>query len=180
MLRRRLIALVVALGSMAGLAGCGDEYVHGAGVYTATATTAAVETMTSPAAVEPMQMTDAGGTESSEIGRISASQRRAVRQASTAARRFLAGYLPYSYGRRAATRIRAVSPTLRRTLAREAPRVPPALRAKARPRLQALRLSGITGRQVIMLARIEDGQSGYAALVTVQRQGHRWAVSRVR
>jgi hypothetical protein len=175
-----LIALTMALAGTAAIAGCGDEYVRGAGVYSTTSPTPAAATVTSPQAVAPVQTTDAGGTESSELGRISASQRRAVRQASAAARRFLAGYLPYSYGRGSAEKIRFVSASLRRTLARQAPRVPPALQAKARPRLKDLRLSGIAGRQVIMLARIDDGQSRYAALLTVQRRGQRWAVSQVR
>ena len=177
---RRLIAAMMALTGVAGLAGCGDEYVKGAGVYSATSTTPAIQTPTSTTPVEPAQTTDAGGTEGSEAGTISPAQRLAVREASTAARRFLAGYLPYSYGRQAATRIRSVAPELRRTLARQAPRVPPALQAKARPRLQGLTLSGIAGHQVIMLARIDDGQSRYAALLTVQGQGHRWAVTQVR
>jgi hypothetical protein len=177
---RRLTAVVMALASAAGIAGCGDEYVRGAGVYSATSTTPTVQTATMPAVVEPVQSTDAGGTESSEVGRLSAAQRRAVREASAAARRFLTGYLPYSYGRASATTIRSVAPTLQRTLARDTPRVPLALRAKARPRLRGLQLSGITGRRVIMLARIDDGQSRYAALLTVQRRGHKWAVSQVR
>jgi hypothetical protein len=175
-----LIAVAMAVASTTAMAGCGDEYVRGAGVYTNTSTTTTpAVTATSPDAVAPVQTTDAGGTESSEVGSISASQRRAVRAASRAARRFLAGYLPYSYGRRPAAKIRYVSASLRRTLERQAPRVPPALQAKARPRLQDLRLSGTAGGRVILLARIDDGQSRYAALVTVQRRGQRWAVSRV-
>jgi hypothetical protein len=181
-LARRLIAAGIALASAAGIAGCGNEYVNGAGVYSNTSTTPpAAQTATTPALVEPepVQSTDAGGTESSEVGKISAAQRLAVRQASAAARRFLAGYLPYSYGRRPATLIRGASAQLRRTLVRDAPRVPLALQKKARPRLRGLQLSGISGQQVIMLARIDDGQSRYAALLTVQRQGQRWAVSQV-
>ena len=96
------------------------------------------------------------------------------------ARRFLAGYLPYSYGRRPPRTIRGLTPDLRRDLVRHTPRVPPALADKARPRLTGLTLSGIDGRQVILLARIDDGRSRYAALLTVQRQGQRWAVSQVR
>jgi hypothetical protein len=104
-----------------------------------------------------------------------------VREASEAARRFLAGYLPYSYGRRPASSISSVTADLRRELVRHTPRVPPALAAKARPRLEGKpRLSGIAADQVILLARIDDGQSRYAALLTVQRRGHRWAVSQVR
>jgi hypothetical protein len=175
---RRLIAVVMAAGSAVAISACGDEYERGAGVYSTTST-AGVQPATTPA-LPPVQTTDDGGTESSEVGRVSAQQRRDVREASTAARRFLAGYLPYSYGRRDARAIRSVTPALRRELERHAPRVPPALAAKARPRLQGLKMSGIARRQVILLARIDDGRSRYAALVTVQRRGQRWAVSQVR
>jgi hypothetical protein len=96
------------------------------------------------------------------------------------ARRFLAGYLPYSYGRRPASSIKAVTPALRRDLVRHTPRVPPALAEKARPQLLGLTLSGIADDRVILVARIDDGQSRYAALVTVRRQGQEWAVSQVR
>jgi hypothetical protein len=45
--------------------------------------------------------------------------------------------------------------------------------------LLGLTLSGIADDRVILVARIDDGQSRYAALVTV-RQGQEWAVSQVR
>ncbi|MGH2944283.1 MAG: hypothetical protein ACRDLN_16075, partial [Solirubrobacteraceae bacterium] len=74
-----------------------------------------------------------------------------------------------------------VTPTLRSALVRQAPRVPPALAAKARPRLTKLDVSGIADRErVILMAHIDDGQSRYVALLTVQRRGSQWAVSQVR
>jgi hypothetical protein len=176
---RGLTVAVIALASAAGIGGCGDEYSRGAGVYgdTTTTATATTATQTTPA---PLQTTDSGGTESSETRRLSAAQQRAVRDASTAARRFLDGYLPYSYGRGKADAISSVTPALRRTLAKNAPRVPPALAAKARPRLLGRpQASGISGGRVILLARIDDGQSRYAALLTVRRQGSQWVVSQV-
>ena len=175
---RRLIVVVMALAGATAVAGCGDEYVRGAGVYSNTTSTPAVATPTTPGA--GVQSTDSGGTESSEVGEMSAAQKRDVRDASEAARSFLAGYLPYSYGRRPARSISSVTPALRRELVRHTPRVPPALAAKARPRLQGLKLSGIAPDQVILLARIDDGQSRYAALLTVQQRGQRWAVNQVR
>lgn len=181
MVARRLTCALIALASAAGIGACGDEYVRGAGVYSAT-TTVPAEQATIPTPAEPVQTTDAGGTEGVEAPKLTAAQQRAVREASAAARSFLAGYLPYSYGRRDAAAIRSVSPSLRSTLARNAPRVPPALAEKARPRvLGRLEVSGITGRErVMLLARIDDGQSRYAALLTVQRLGQRWAVDEVR
>ena len=180
MVARRLTVAVIVLAGATGIAGCGDEYTRGAGVYSATSTIGAPRTATVPAPADAAQTTDAGGTESSETGRISPSQRRAVRGASTAARSFLDGYLPYSYGRQNARRIRSVTPRLRSALVRQAPRVPPALAAKARPRVERLQLSGIAGGRVILVARIDDGQSRYAALLTLQRRGNRWVVSQVR
>jgi hypothetical protein len=176
-----LTAALIALAGAAWVGGCGDEYVRGAGVYSATSTAPIVGTATNAAPAAPLQTTDSGGTENSESVRTTASQRRAVRAASAAARRFLAGYLPYSYGRRDARAISSATPALRSTLARQAPRVPPALAAKARPRLVGRpQVSGISGGRVILLARIDDGQSRYAALLTVQRRGRQWAVSQVR
>lgn len=177
---RRLTVAAIVLASAAGVGACGDEYTQGAGVYSATTATAG-QTATASTLPAPVQTTDAGGTESSETGGLTAIQRSAVRAASTAARRFLAGYLPYSYGRRHADSIRSVAPALKRTLARNAPRVPPALAEKARPRVKNLEVSGVTDdRHVILMAQIDDGQSSYVALLTLERQGRRWAVSQVR
>jgi hypothetical protein len=176
-LARRLTIAVIALAGAAGLGGCGDEYSRGAGVYGDTSTQPATQTLTSTA---PAQTTDAGGTENSETGQITAAQRRSLRQASSAARQFLTGYLPYSYGRRDARSIRSATPSLRSALARQTPRVPPALAAKARPRVTGLKTSGFATGRVILLARIDDGQSRYVALLTVQRRGTRWVVSQVR
>ena len=180
MVARRLTVAVIALASAAGLGGCGDEYSRGAGVYGETSTQPATQTLTSTAPAAPAQTTDAGGTENSETGQITAAQRRSVRRASSAARQFLAGYLPYSYGRRDARSIRSATPALRSALARQTPRVPPALAAKARPRVTGMKPSGFGTGRVILLARIDDGQSRYVALLTVRRQGTRWVVSQVR
>jgi hypothetical protein len=179
MVAHRLTAVAIALASAAGIGACGDEYTRGAGVYSNTTTTT-VPTTTTPTPGAPLQTTDSGGTESSERGQISASKERDVRAAMSAARQFLAGYLPYSYGKRDAGSIRSVAPALRSVLARQAPRVPPALAAKARPRLTSLKYSGIDGQRVILLAHIDDGQSRYVALLTVLRRDNQWAVSQVR
>jgi hypothetical protein len=178
---RGLTVAVIALASAAGIGGCGDEYSRGAGVYSNTTTTATGTTATTQTTPAPLQTTDSGGTESSETARLTAAQRQAVRDASAAARRFLDGYLPYSYGRGKADAIRSATPALRSTLAKNAPRVPPALAAKARPRLLGRpQVSGVSGGRVVLLARIDDGQSRYVALLTVQRRGSQWVVSQVR
>ena len=181
MVARHLTVAVIALAGAAWIGGCGDEYVKGAGVYSNTSTAPVTGTTTNASPAAPLQTTDSGGTENSESARISAGQRRDARAASAAARRFLDGYLPYSYGRGKADAISDATPALRSTLARNAPRVPPALAAKARPRIVGNpQVSGIAGGRVILLARIDDGQSRYVALLTVQRRGRQWAVSQVR
>lgn len=180
MAHRQVAATLLAVGVAAVLAGCGDNYDRGAGVLTIPTTTqpapAAVTTTVSAA---PAQTTDAGGTESSEAAPLTAAQRRTVRAASRAARAFLRGYLPYSYGQATAKAIRAAAPALRDELARRPPRVPPALADRARPRLKRLRVNGLAGGKVFLLADVDDGSSRYAALLELRQRDGRWLVTRV-
>ena len=65
------------------------------------------------------------------------------RAAKRAARRFLAGYLAYSYGHAIAPRrIRAASARLRAQLAAEPPRVPPRERRR-HPRVVLVQINGV-------------------------------------
>ena len=176
------IAAIAALAGAVALAACGENYDKGgAGVYTATPAASAPATRTgSPTTPEPVQT--AGGEsadESAEAQPLDAAQRRMVSEASSAARVFLAGYLPYSYGQADAARIRSVSSELRDELQRNPPRVPPAKATQARPRVRRLELSGVDTGRVILLAQIDDGESRYATLVTVNRRDERWIVTEV-
>jgi hypothetical protein len=178
----RLVSVAAAvLVSAVALAACGDNYEKGAGVYTATPTTSAPAPSTSSTTTtEPAQT--AGGEspdESTEAQPLNAAQRRMVSAASGAARAFLAGYLPYSYGQVDANRIRSVSTELRDELRRNPPRVPPAKADKAKPRVRRLEVSGVDTGRVILLAQVDDGESQYATLVTVNRRGDRWVVTQV-
>jgi hypothetical protein len=165
-----LLALVAA--------GCGDAYQQGAGVYTITGSTTTQQPAV-PAAPLPAPTPDADAAESSEAAAPTRAERAGVRAASRAARSFLRGYLPYSYARADANAIRAITPGLRRELARRPPRVPASLARRARPRLIRLQPSSTGSGAVFLLAHIQDGVSDYVTLLTVTRQRERWLVTRV-
>jgi hypothetical protein len=78
-----------------------------------------------------------------------------VRQAKRVARRFLAGYLPYAYGRGSAQDIEGASAELRDRLIDERLRVPAAQRRR-RPRVVLLQTEG-TG----VTALVDDGAHRY-------------------
>lgn len=179
--RARTLLLAAVLLSAAPASGCGDEYEKGAGIYTTSPTaTAAAPTAEASASQEPSQRAGGqGAQETSEGAALTGAQRAAVERASAAARVFLAGYLPYSYGQADARELRAVAPELRDELARHPPRVPPAKSEQARPRLRRLQLSGVDAGRVLLLAQVDDGDSRYAALVTVSQRGGSWLVTEV-
>ena len=96
-----------------------------------------------------------------EAKRAPAVTPREARRARAAARAFLDGYLPYSYGRVDADRIRGAAPPLLRALHDAPPRVPAAV-ARARPRLVSLRPEAATGdRDVLIVAAVDDGRRRY-------------------
>lgn len=105
---------------------------------------------------------------------------REARAATAAARAFLAGYLPYSYGRSDTNRIRAAARRLLRELEASPPRVPATV-ARARPQLISVRAQAATGDlDIDVLAVVEDGQRRYRIPLAVRHAGHRWIVTAVR
>ena len=105
---------------------------------------------------------------------------RSARAATATARAFLDGYLPYSYGRSDAGKIRAAAWRLLRELEASPPRVPAAV-ARVRPRLISTRAEAATGDlNVDVLAVVEDGQRRYRILLAVRHAGHRWIVTAIR
>ena len=103
----------------------------------------------------------------------------AMLEARRVAERFLAGYLPFAYGRGSALAIRGVTPALRRQLLRERARVTPVERRR-RPRVLSLQLVGTTPAFVVATAIIDDGGvTAYRLRFTLQHGGGRWAVSSV-
>jgi hypothetical protein len=104
---------------------------------------------------------------------------REARAATAAARAFLAGYLPYSYGRSDAGRIRAAAWRLLRELEASPPRVPGTV-ARARPRLISVRAEAATGDlDVDVVAVVDDGQRRYSIPLAIRDAGRRWIVTAV-
>jgi hypothetical protein len=99
-----------------------------------------------------------------------------VAQIKRAARRFLAGYLPYTYG--ADRSIEGATAQLRRRLARERPRVPAAERRR-RPRIEHLQTEGATRRRAEAIAIVEDGARRYTVPLELSRTAAGWRVTAV-
>ena len=94
-----------------------------------------------------------------------------------AARRFLAGYLPYSYGRGPAGRIEAAAAPLATMLRRQPPRVPAADR-QLRARLVSLEVASSNGDLGFDLAAVvDDGRRRYSMILAVRPAGDRWLVT---
>jgi hypothetical protein len=104
--------------------------------------------------------------------------RRVVTAVERAGRRFLAGYLPYCYGRRGARRISAISDRLRARLQRERPRVPPEVRNR-RPQLVLLHVDGVARRIGTLVALVSDGAHSYSVRLELERAPAGWRVTDV-
>ena len=103
----------------------------------------------------------------------------AMLQARRVAERFLAGYLPFAYGRGSALAIRAATQALRRQLLSQRAQLTPVERRR-RPRVVALQTIGTTPTFVVATAVIDDGGvATYRLRFTLSRAAGRWAVSGV-
>jgi hypothetical protein len=103
----------------------------------------------------------------------------AMLQARQVAARFLAGYLPFAYGRGSALAIRGITPDLRHELLRQRAQLTPVERRR-RPRVMSLQTIATTPAFVVATAMIDDGGvSTYRLRFTLQRETQRWAVSSV-
>jgi hypothetical protein len=133
-----------------------------------------------PAALSPLRATDAVSLQApSEEGRPGTDlegTRTDVDAAKRAARRFLTGYLPYSYGRRSARRIPAATTQLRRDLAANPPRVPTRERRR-HPRLVLLQSNGVGPVRGDLVALVRDGRLRYTVALELARRRHGWAVT---
>ena len=93
--------------------------------------------------------------------------------------RFLAGYLPFAYGRGSALAIRGVTRALRRELLGQRAQLTP-VEHRRRPRVVSLQTIGTTPTFVVATAVIDDGGvTTYRLRFTLQLQAGRWAVSSV-
>jgi hypothetical protein len=101
-----------------------------------------------------------------------------VRGAKRVARRFLAGYLPYSYGRGSARQITGADPRLRSRLVRERPRVPASERRR-RPRVGLVQSDGAGRVRARLVALVDDGRRRYTVALELARTGGGWRVTAV-
>lgn len=159
------------------LAGCGDEYENGVGIIT----TPSAATVTQPVSPRPTTVAapaprvEPEGTEAAPLSRREA---RILVRAKRPAKVFLRGYLPYSYGRGRASRIRRAHPELLVELKRNPPRPVPGLETEAEPQLRRWVSAGVVedGR-VVLAAQITDGS---ALMLTLEPRGRSWVVREVR
>jgi hypothetical protein len=135
----------------------------------------------SAAPLEPAPAPPAPAEVPSEEGEPSdalAASRADVTDAKRAARRFLAGYLPYSYGRRSARDIAGATPELRAELTRERPRAPAGERYR-RPRIVLLQTEGVGRERAGILALVSDGKRRYTVPLELARIRAGWRVTDV-
>jgi hypothetical protein len=93
-----------------------------------------------------------------------------------AARRFLAGFLPFLYGQGSPRAIPAAAPALAARLASSRRRVSPAALDR-RPRVTQLEGRRVGRARASVAARIEDGgAASYPIALTLARRGGRWLV----
>jgi hypothetical protein len=95
-----------------------------------------------------------------------------------AARRFLAGYLEYAYGRREAAEIRAATSALRRRLAAERPRVPARERRRA-AELVLVQSDAVGRERAGFSALVDDGRRRYTVALDLVATPAGWRVARV-
>jgi hypothetical protein len=100
-------------------------------------------------------------------------------RARDAAARFLAGYVPFIYGRGSARSVDAIAPALRLQLMRARAQVTPVERRR-RPRVVALTAVGRAPGVVLATALVEDGGvTTYALRITLREDRSGWLASAV-
>jgi hypothetical protein len=98
-----------------------------------------------------------------------------IARSKRAARRFLAGYLPFTYGRGTAERIRHAAPELRAEL--RPPRVPARER---RPRVELLQTNGVSRERAQVTALVRDGRRRYTVRLDLANTASGWLVTEIR
>jgi hypothetical protein len=91
-----------------------------------------------------------------------------VRQARRAARRFLAAYLAFTYGRTDRLPEGVATPALAQALNASPPAVPPTI-ATLTPRVRDLALEWSGADRATVVATIDDGERHYPVVVVIQR-----------
>lgn len=104
---------------------------------------------------------------------------RDLRATRNAARRFLAGYLPFTYGHGSAQHILAATHALRDALTHGRPRVPPTVRHR-RTRIRHLEAETASASEAVVVALISDGARIYAVAVAMERIDGHWLATGLR
>ena len=99
-----------------------------------------------------------------------------VARSKRAARRFLAGYLAFTYGTGQAARIRSATSELRAELARHRPRIPASERHR-RPRLVLLQSNGVSRERADLVALVGDGTRRYSVQLKLANTPTGWLVT---
>jgi hypothetical protein len=95
-----------------------------------------------------------------------------------AARRFLARYLLFTYGRGRPRRISLATDSLRRRLAAQRPRVP-ARERRLTPRLVLLQSNTVGHHRAALTALVDDGRRRYTVGLELMRAAAGWRIDRV-
>ena len=98
-----------------------------------------------------------------------------VEASKRAARRFLAAYLPFTYGRGDARELPAAAPQLRAVLASEPPRVPATERDRV-PRVVLLQSNGVSHDAAELVAIVDDGAGHYSVHLRLVNTASGWLV----
>jgi hypothetical protein len=101
-----------------------------------------------------------------------------VEAARAAARRFLAGYLPFTYGQAGPRAIEGAGDDLRRRLEAEPPRVP-AGEHRRRPRVVLVQANGVGDVRAAIVALVSDGARRYTVPLELERRRSGWIVTAV-
>jgi hypothetical protein len=101
-----------------------------------------------------------------------------VEAAKAAARRFLEGYLPFSYGQASARSLEGAGDELRSRLEAEPPRVPAGERAR-RPRVLIVQAEGVGAVRAGIVALVADGARRYTVPLELERRRSGWVVTGV-
>jgi hypothetical protein len=93
---------------------------------------------------------------------------------------FLDAYLPYSYGRAGAERIRSAARSLLHELHAQPPRVTAAFAPRGRPRLVSVRAKAATNdARVLVRAVVDDGPRRYGIPLEVREVAGGWLITTV-
>jgi hypothetical protein len=131
-----------------------------------------------PAPAAPEQVALEAPSEEGELPEASEPSDAEVRAAKRAARRFLAGYLPYTYGHGDANRLLAISDEMRDRLQTERPRVPAGERRR-RPRVLLVQAEGVGAVRARLVALVDDGARRYTVPLELEHQRSGWTVTEV-